>query len=435
MGNMKEIGLLDCEDRPSIEENFARIKESCDGPVLDENGKLLNEVLPEGYPYEERKFYYDNSGYKDGDDLIGDFFYKVSDDVIPYEDIIGAELGYSGTKLVVDESLVRYVEGEYCCLDKAAFVTYKDNVIVNFSDSEFNVPTAGLYMPPDKLTNGSTSITKTTVVPMAEEYIPDSLKQPSNLSETDSTSKAYVDGVLQPRHLPEGYPYEERIVNRTAIVEETVLTGTTNGSEWVYFDAPVTQMIETGKTYEVTIDGKTYSAECGETFVPDQMVPYIESDIFSVQRYDANTVQVAVSTTEPADVSVSISFSLYEVEEQTTIVPMAEKFLPPGIGGGGSNFVVHFIGSEGEYTLDATVDEIIDAILDGKNVVVVDDNVEGTQPRVYHLTRYSLDTADSGKEAHFIYVGMMNGYIYLATIYITETETCFYEGRTTYNTD
>lgn len=55
MGNMKEIGLLDCEDRPSIEENFKRVQGGGGDAILDSNGKLKNEVLPEGYPYEEPK--------------------------------------------------------------------------------------------------------------------------------------------------------------------------------------------------------------------------------------------------------------------------------------------------------------------------------------------------------------------------------------------
>lgn len=59
MEKMKDYGLLDCEDRPSIEENFKRVVKNGTGggsgggaDVLNENGKLKNEVLPEGYPYE-----------------------------------------------------------------------------------------------------------------------------------------------------------------------------------------------------------------------------------------------------------------------------------------------------------------------------------------------------------------------------------------------
>lgn len=54
MGNMKDIGLLDCEDRPSVEENFKRVQAGGGGgAILDSNGKLKSEVLPEGYPYEK----------------------------------------------------------------------------------------------------------------------------------------------------------------------------------------------------------------------------------------------------------------------------------------------------------------------------------------------------------------------------------------------
>ena len=46
MGNMKDIGLLDCEDRPSIEENFKRVQAGGGG-----GGKIKPEQLPDGYPY------------------------------------------------------------------------------------------------------------------------------------------------------------------------------------------------------------------------------------------------------------------------------------------------------------------------------------------------------------------------------------------------
>lgn len=49
MGNMKEIGLLDCEDRPSIEENFKRVQGGGGGAseLLDANGKIKAEYLPD----------------------------------------------------------------------------------------------------------------------------------------------------------------------------------------------------------------------------------------------------------------------------------------------------------------------------------------------------------------------------------------------------
>ena len=50
MGKMKDIGLLDCEDRPSIEENFKRVQAGGGGGgtnLLDANGKIKAEYLPD----------------------------------------------------------------------------------------------------------------------------------------------------------------------------------------------------------------------------------------------------------------------------------------------------------------------------------------------------------------------------------------------------
>lgn len=135
------------------------------------------------------------------------------------------------------------------------------------------------------------------------------------------------------KYLPEGYPYEETVTNRTAIVEETVLTGGSNGGGRVYFPkVPVSKMIETGKMYEVTIDGTKHTLKCGWTEVGEgSKIPYMYNEFFEIGKYDSTNVSVTIKTTDPA--LTSVSFSLYEVEEQTIVHPLAEKFLPEGIGG------------------------------------------------------------------------------------------------------
>lgn len=131
MGNMKEIGLLDCEDRQSIEENFERISKGGGGAILDSNGKLKSEVLPEGYPYEEEQnILIEWDGNTEGLEPF-EGYVKISDEVLTKEQLIGANLSYvdaDGT----DSSLV-LTEGDMT--ETATGVTinhpYSESIVIN----------------------------------------------------------------------------------------------------------------------------------------------------------------------------------------------------------------------------------------------------------------------------------------------------------------
>lgn len=84
----------------------------------------------------------------------------------------------------------------------------------------------------------------------------------SNLSEADSTSVSYVDGVVQQRHLPEGYPYSEvefaEIVPSQSVTTAPIAElGNLNGN--MSFP-PSETVIEAGFSYIVSFDGVEY--EC-----------------------------------------------------------------------------------------------------------------------------------------------------------------------------
>lgn len=143
------------------------------GDILDSNGKLKNEVLPDGYPYDAR-FSYTNSVYKEGDELVGGFLFKVSDDTPSYEDLLGAKFITEGGaepegELTSDNT--QYVEGEFTGamigFNRNIIVTYKDNY--EFPDDEsLIIPTKGVYMS----VYANITIFKTTIVPMATEFLP-----------------------------------------------------------------------------------------------------------------------------------------------------------------------------------------------------------------------------------------------------------------------
>lgn len=95
------------------------------GAILDKNGKLQNAVLPEGYPIKEIFYDIQWDGNAEGLDsfVLEQFtFYKVSDEVLTAEQLIGstlringaAENGVPGT-YYLDESVVMPVgDGEAC---------------------------------------------------------------------------------------------------------------------------------------------------------------------------------------------------------------------------------------------------------------------------------------------------------------------------------
>lgn len=144
------------------------------GAILDSNGKLKNEVLPDGYPYDAGGFSYTNSVYKEGDELVGGFLFKVSDDTPSYEDLLGAKFITEGGaepegELTSDNT--QYVEGEFTGamigFNRNIIVTYKDNY--EFPDDEsLIIPTKGVYMS----VYANITIFKTTIVPMATEFLP-----------------------------------------------------------------------------------------------------------------------------------------------------------------------------------------------------------------------------------------------------------------------
>lgn len=130
------------------------------------------------------------------------------------------------------------------------------------------------------------------------------------------------------RCLPEGYPYKEETVNRIPIIEETELTGGTNNGKLVKFETvPTLKGLEAGKLYEFSINGKKQTMECTTAFIPDKYVNQIQvAGVFSAIEVTSGSVDIRIYTDDTT--LTSVQFSLYEVEEKTTIHTMAPEFLP-----------------------------------------------------------------------------------------------------------
>lgn len=81
---------------------------------------------------------------------------------------------------------------------------------------------------------------------------------PTDLSETDENSSAYVKGVIRQENLPEGYPYKHEPI------ETTILSKDTYPVTYGYIETAISQCFQPNMTYIVNWDGTDY--ECSEFY-------------------------------------------------------------------------------------------------------------------------------------------------------------------------
>lgn len=140
------------------------------GAILDKNGKLQNTVLPEGYPSKEIFYDIQWDGNAEGIDSVAfdQFtFYKVSDEVLTEEQLIGSTLyingaiesGFSPTDTChVDESMIMTNEDSSVCIVAPGIPFIISTSVLSFTMSTYesapettlNFPSTGtyvLYMP------------------------------------------------------------------------------------------------------------------------------------------------------------------------------------------------------------------------------------------------------------------------------------------------
>lgn len=141
--------------------------------------QIKTELLPEGYPYDAGGFSYTNSVYKDGDELIDDEIFRVSEDTPSYEDLLGANFAVNMAGnvegILTSEMVLEYVEGKLLIIEllfnRLIIVVYEDNLVMDGEQIPYTKK--GVYMmKPPKDGVGIYSISKTTIVPIASEFLP-----------------------------------------------------------------------------------------------------------------------------------------------------------------------------------------------------------------------------------------------------------------------
>lgn len=167
-------------------------------------------------------------------------------------------------------------------------------------------------------------------------------------------------------HMPEGYP--SKSVGTVTLMEEQEVAFTSVGSKGLY-GAQITNAFEIVKdqTYTVNWDGTEY--ECvGVVFhsilaLGNLSITGAGDDTGEpfVYGYD---IEQAPGTFATHDTSASHTISVKGTEKKVT--PMAEEFLPAGVG---TTAVITYVSSTNTYSSDLSYDELHEILLDHRQVV------------------------------------------------------------------
>lgn len=181
-------------------------------------------------------------------------------------------------------------------------------------------------------------------------------------------------GPIDPKRLPEGYPYKEMGKTEFAILGEVEFTYHDGIS--VQATASVNEKIVVGETYAVVLDGKEYVATAFEFTQYGMSITMLGNAMHIDGSFDENGPPFAFTTVEfGGQVRISMSITAeagvhtVEVYKFSEIIhTMAPEFLPAGVGGGVQ--VVTFATDDMQtFTADKTFDEI--AELSKNNIPVM----------------------------------------------------------------
>lgn len=170
---------------------------------------------------------------------------------------------------------------------------------------------------------------------------------------------------IDEKYMPEGYP--TKIVQTTTLMEEQEVAFKLNKGVYA---AQITNAFEAVKdqTYTVNWDGTEYEVVC---VISNSMILLGNASIVGMgdntgepflYGYDR---EQAVGMFVTHDTSASHTISVKTTEE--TITPMAEEFLPAGVGT--TAFITYDLDTN-TYSADLTNDELHARLLDGKQIVL-----------------------------------------------------------------
>ena len=216
----------------------------------------------------------------------------------------------------------------------------------------------------------SYEFTKLSEVPAVSEFPEGAnaiIETNGEIKRCPSSGGGSVPKPLTYDYMPEGYPTKS--VQTTTLMEEQEVAFILNNNLYAAQITNPSEIVE-GQTYTVNWDGTEYECVCVA----------IES-MSSLALGNLSIVGAGDDTGEPfiygyfgkqgggefitPDTSASHTISVERIEK--TVTPMAEEFLPSGIG---TTALITYAASTNTYSSDLTYDELHERLLGGKQVVL-----------------------------------------------------------------
>ena len=214
----------------------------------------------------------------------------------------------------------------------------------------------------------SYEFTKLSEVPAVSEFPEGAnaiIETNGEIKRCPSSGGGSVPKPLTYDYMPAGYP--SKSVQTTTLMEEQEVAFASNG-EGIY-EAPLTNALEIveGQTYTVSWDGTEYECVC---HVFSSMILLGNLSIIGAGADTGEPFLYGYSSNmsggfNTLDTSASHTISIKKIEE--TVTPMAEEFLPSGVG---TTALITYAASTNTYSSDLTYDELHERLLGGKQVVL-----------------------------------------------------------------
>ena len=272
-------------------------------------------------------------------------FYKVSDDIPTYDDLIIGEFFYSQPEGLVggslSESAVREGVGCYSIANNWVIVVLQTEFEID--ETSLSAPSAGIYFGgspyPDiyaaKLTYGST-----TYHPLDEGFIPDTIARTADIPEVnypvtsvngmtgDVVIEAGSGGGVTSWNDLEDKPFGEE-VSKEALIESQTFARTSVEDSWTTYDTGLSiEDLVVGDTYTISIDGVLTTLVAKEwtygTYLGDLPDAFGEYNFY----FERPSSGIAIFYLPPGGAE-TVTLAVYK--DGIVIYPIDEKYIPDSI--------------------------------------------------------------------------------------------------------
>lgn len=311
--------------------------------LLNDNGVIKQEHLPEGYPYSE----------------VDEAYALPETTIVPLGDDGSAPLTSTLSLIEGQTYTVNWNGTDYECIcSKVENDGDGDGVI----DTQIGLGIGNIGL----MIGGATTEEPFIIIELAPEFAAE-LGVPSMVQILDGSASVVlsITGVTETKtiiarkYLPDGYPYEERI--------EGVLLPETEAGSLTAVPLQLSSLI-VGETYIVTVGGVEYETTCKLLAASGYAGKYL-GNLASFGFPDTGEPFVIIPTEDGEGASVAFENGERQIISVTgpsiVIHPMAEKYMP---GAQEKEVLTYLVDIDGIGNLHPTYDELVAAIRVGKAI-------------------------------------------------------------------